>query len=302
MKKFGKILIVAALTTALSVTGVACGGNKKTINIDGSSTVFPITERVAEGFRDVDSNVLINIGSSGTGGGMKKFINGEIEICDASRHIKDSEKEELQKKGVEYVELSVAYDGISVVVNKDNDWADSITVEELKKIWEPDSSVKKWSDVRPEWPDEEIKLYAPGTDSGTFEYFTEEINEKAMAIRTDYTPSEDDNVLVTGVSNDKYSMGYFGFAYYTENKDKLKVLAVDSGNGPVSPDFNTIKDGTYTPLSRPLFIYVRKSALEGEHVKRFVEYYLTDGTKFINEVGYVPLGDDEYKTQLEKIK
>lgn len=302
MKNIRKILIPTALTLVLIISTVACGGSKDKIVIDGSSTVYPISEAMAEGFKEIDANIETNIGRSGTGGGMKKFVAGEIDICNASRTMKDKEKEEAKKNGIEYVELKVAFDGISVVVNKDNDWAESITVDELKKIWEPNSSVKKWSDVRPEWPDEEIKLYGPGTDSGTFEYFTEEINDEANAIRTDFTPSEDDNVLVTGVTNDKYAMGYFGYSYYLENKDLLKVLAIDGGNSPVLPDFDTIENGTYSPLSRPLFIYVNKKSLEKEHIKKFIEYYLTEGTKFIKEVGYVSLKEDDYKIELEKIK
>lgn len=302
MKNIRKILIPTALTLVLIISTVACGGSKDKIVIDGSSTVYPISEAMAEGFKEIDANIETNIGRSGTGGGMKKFVAGEIDICNASRTMKDKEKEEAKKNGIEYVELKVAFDGISVVVNKDNDWAESITVDELKKIWEPNSSVKKWSDVRPEWPDEEIKLYGPGTDSGTFEYFTEEINDEANAIRTDFTPSEDDNVLVTGVTNDKYAMGYFGYSYYLENKDLLKVLAIDGGNSPVLPDFDTIENGTYSPLSRPLFIYVNKKSLEKEHIKKFIEYYLTEGTKFIKEVGYVSLKEADYKIELEKIK
>ncbi|MFZ5990021.1 MAG: PstS family phosphate ABC transporter substrate-binding protein [Bacillota bacterium] len=302
MKNIRKILIPTALTLVLIISTVACGGSKDKIVIDGSSTVYPISEAMAEGFKEIDANIETNIGRSGTGGGMKKFVAGEIDICNASRTMKDKEKEEAKKNGIEYVELKVAFDGISVVVNKDNDWAESITVDELKKIWEPNSSVKKWSDVRPEWPNEEIKLYGPGTDSGTFEYFTEEINDEANAIRTDFTPSEDDNVLVTGVTNDKYAMGYFGYSYYLENKDLLKVLAIDGGNSPVLPDFDTIENGTYNPLSRPLFIYVNKKSLEKEHIKKFIEYYLTEGTKFIKEVGYVSLKEADYKIELEKIK
>lgn len=272
------------------------------IIIDGSSTVFPVTEAVAEEFRKVYPGINIPIGVSGTGGGFKKFTNGETDISNASRPIKDTEIEAAKAKGIEYVEFMIAYDGLSVLVNKSNNWADSITVEELKKIWEPDSKVAKWKDIRPEWPDVPINLYGAGTDSGTFDYFTEEINGKTGAIRKDFTPSEDDNVLVQGIAGDKNSMGFFGFAYYYENKDKLTALKVDNGKGPVAPDFSTIKDGSYSPLSRPIFIYVNKASLQKAHVKAFVEYYLTEGTKLINSVGYVQLNPDDYTKQLEKLK
>lgn len=272
------------------------------IIIDGSSTVFPISEAVAEEFRKIHPNVNVPIGIAGTGGGFKKFAAGEIDISDASRPIKDEEKAAAQANGIEFVEFMIAYDGLSVVVNHDNDWADNITVEELKKIWAPDSTVMKWNEVRPEWPAETIGLYGPGTDSGTFDYFTEAINGKAGDTRKDYTPSEDDNVLVQGIAGDKYALGYFGYAYYVENTDKLKVLKVDNGKGAVEPDFETIKNGSYSPLSRPLFIYVSKKALEKEHVKEFVRYYLTEGTKLIGSVGYVPLEESEYPKQLDKIQ
>lgn len=284
---------VAPSTETVQLTG--------DIIIDGSSTVFPITEAVAEEFRMTYPDVNITIGFSGTGGGFKKFNIGETDINDASRPIKDSEAEEAKANGIEYVELMVAYDGLSVVVNKANDFVDNLTVEELNAIWKPDSTVMTWQDVRPEWPAEPIKLYGPGTDSGTFDYFTEEINGETGAIRTDFTPSEDDNVLVQGVAGDKYALGYFGFAYYEENMDKLKVVKIDGGNGPVEPTFDTIKDGSYAPLSRPLFIYVTKDALEKPQVKAFVEYYLTDGTALVAEVGYVSLEDSAYQTELAKL-
>lgn len=303
MKLFRNFLLAGFLSSMVLV-GVGCSNNegvKGEIIVDGSSTVFPISEAVAEGFKEKNKETSVNVGKSGTGGGMKKFVAGEIDICDASRPIKDTEKADAQKNGIEYTELMIAYDGISVVVNKDNDWVDSMTVDELKKIWETNSSVKKWSDVRSSWPAEDIKLYGPGTDSGTFEYFTEVITGEAKSMRTDFTPSEDDNFLVTGIIGGKYSMGYFGFSYYIENKDQLKVVPIDSGEGGVVPDFATIESGEYTPLSRPLFIYVNKKSLEKDHVKSFVQYYLTEGTEFIKDVGYVTLKKDDYTSQLNKI-
>jgi len=293
----------AATTTAGSAaSGSTAAALSGKIIVDGSSTVFPITEAVAEEFSKLHKNVEVPVGFSGTGGGFKKFTAGESDISNASRPIKDSEKELAVKNSIEYVELKVAYDGLSVVINKNNTWATSITVAELKKIWAPNSTVTKWSDVRPEWPAEKINLYGPGTDSGTFEYFTEAINGKAGDTRKDYTPSEDDNVLVQGIAGDKYAMGYFGYAYYEENQDKLKVLAIDNGKGAVTPTTATIMDGSYAPLSRPLFMYVSKKSLENAHVKSFVNYFLTEGTKLITSVGYVPLKDTEYQVELAKIK
>jgi phosphate transport system substrate-binding protein len=272
------------------------------ILIDGSSTVFPIAEAVAEEFGAIHRDVKIPIGVSGTGGGFKKFTTKETDISNASRPIKDSEKEIAAQNGVAYTEFKIAFDGLTVVVNAENDFASDITVEELQKIWAPDSTVMKWSDVRSEWPAEDIKLYAPGTDSGTFDYFTEEINGESGAIRPDFTPSEDDNVLVQGVAGDKYAMAFFGFAYYLENQDTIKALKIDGGNGPVDPTFETIADGSYAPLSRPLFIYVNDEAMARPEVKAFIEFFLTEGPALMNEVGYIALPDSEYQTELGKIK
>lgn len=305
------LLTATACTSPSSNTPAGATGSPSTagtsslsgdILIDGSSTVFPITEAVTEEFRKEHPDVNVPIGVSGTGGGFKKFIIGETDINDASRPISSSEVATAKANGIEYVELMVAYDGLSVVVNKDNNFVNELTVEELNAIWKPDSTVKTWQDVRPEWPNEAIKLYGPGTDSGTFDYFTEEINGKTGTIRTDFTPSEDDNVLVQGVEGDKNAMGFFGFAYYNANTDRLKAVKVDNGSGSVGPSFETIKDGSYAPLSRPIYIYVTKKALEKEHVRAFVEYYLTEGTALIPEVGYVQLDSALYDKELAKLK
>jgi len=274
-----------------------------TIKIDGSSTVFPITEAVAEEFQNANPDVQVTVGVSGTGGGFKKFTTGEIDISNASRPIKDKEKEAATQNKIEYVEIPVAYDGLSVVVNKENNFVDNLTVDELKKIWEPNSKVKKWSDVRPTWPQEEIKLYGPGTDSGTFDYFTETINGKAQASRSDYTASEDDNVLVQGISGDKNSLGYFGFAYYEENADKLKLVPVVNKEGKaVLPSVETVMDQSYNPLSRKIYIYVSKKSLERPEVKEFVKFYLENAAELVKSVYYIPLNENEYKETLSKIQ
>jgi phosphate transport system substrate-binding protein len=280
------------------------GGNtsdlKGTVIIDGSSTVFPISEGVAEEFGKQNQGVDVTVGTSGTGGGFEKFLKGEIDIANASRGIKDEEKAEAEKAGIKYKEIEVAYDGITIAVNPQNTWAKDITLDELKKIWEPNSTVKMWSDVRSEWPKEEIKLYGPGSESGTFEYFTEEVTGEAGAIRTDYTGSEDDNVLVTGVAGDKNAMGFFGYSYYYENQDKLKAISV---NGVV-PTQETIQNKTYAPLSRPLYIYVSEKALvEKPEVKAYVEFYLGEvGKEIVSQVGYVALPDAEYASKLKEVQ
>lgn len=308
MKKLVAIPLVAMM---LFVFAAGCGSNQDganqsgltgAINIDGSSTVYPITEAVAEEFNKENPNVKVTVGVSGTGGGFKKFTVGETDISNASRPIKDEEKAKAGENNIQFIELPVAYDGISVVVNKENTWVDHLTVEELKKIWEPNSTVNKWSDVRQGWPEEEIKLYAPGTDSGTFDYFTDAINGEEKASRSDFTPSEDDNVLVQGVASDKGALGYFGYAYYVENKDKLKVVPIDAGSGPVTPDSNTINDGSYSPLSRPIFIYVNTESLQRTEVKEFVQFYLTKGPEIIPQVGYIKMPEKLYSEGLSKLQ
>ncbi len=275
-----------------------------TINIDGSSTVYPITEAIAEEHRNVAPKVRVTIGISGTGGGFKKFARGETVISDASRPIKSSEAEACKANNIEYVELTVAYDGLAVVINPGNDWATSLNAEELKKIWEPGAqeTITKWNQVRPEFPNEKLVLLGPGTASGTFDYFTEAIVGKSGSSRGDYMPSEDDHVLVQGVAGDKYALGFFGLAYFQENADKLKLVAVDGGNGPVLPSIETVKNGSYSPLSRPIFIYVSNEGAKRPEVVSFVEFYLQEAGGLVTDVGYIPLPDSEYQIQLEKFR
>ncbi|WFD11210.1 PstS family phosphate ABC transporter substrate-binding protein [Tepidibacter hydrothermalis] len=307
MKKLLSLGIIGTLSIGILA---GCGGQTQdtqtglsgAIAVDGSSTVYPISEAVAEEFQKMNQGVKVTVNFSGTGGGFEKFLVKETDINDASRPIKDKEIKKAKEVGIDYLELKVAYDGLSVVVNKENDFVDYLTLEELNKIWEPNSTVKTWKDVRAEWPAEPVKLYGPGSDSGTFEYFTEEVNGEGGAIRVDYTASEDDNVLVNGIAGDQYSIGFFGYAYYIENKDKLKVIPIDSGNGPVEPTAETVENGTYKPLSRPLFIYVNKEALQRSEIKEFITYYLTEGKELVPEIGYVKLPQSEYDNQLSQIE
>ncbi len=285
-----------ALVMMTMVLATGCGESSSTqsIRVDGSSTVFPISMSVAEDFRADHPNLKVPVRASGTGGGMKQFSVGEIDICNASRHMTDSEKAVCKENSIEYIELTIAFDGLAIVVNPKNDWCDCITVEQLKSIWRPESdgTVTKWSDVNPDWPDEELKLYGPGTDSGTFDYFTEVICGEARASRPDYTASENDNALVRGVVADKGALGYFGIAYYAENKDELKLLGVKSDGECVVPSEATVRDGTYAPLSRPLLIYVNKKSLERPEVAEFAKFYLANTGRLSKEVGYVPVTDD----------
>ncbi|MDP2652814.1 MAG: PstS family phosphate ABC transporter substrate-binding protein [Candidatus Omnitrophota bacterium] len=303
MKKLLISLLVGLMSGAAGLAHAA----GDLIKVDGSSTVFPITEAVAEEFGKVSGGTKVMVGISGTGGGFKRFCRGETDISDASRPIKAKEVALCKENNIEYIELPVAYDGLSVMVNMKNTWVDHLTVAELKKIWEPaaQGTVKKWSQVRAGFPDEPITLYGPGTDSGTFDYFTEVINGKGGLSRGDYTASEDDNVLVEGIANDKGALGYFGLAYYEQNKDKLKLIPIDdgkssNGEGPISPSLKTVMDGTYQPLARPIFIYVRKDAAEKEYIKKFIEYYLKNGAPLVEEVGYIPLTDESYEAALHR--
>lgn len=291
MKKILTISIIAFMFFGCGKSDKSTTGLSGTVKVDGSSTVFPITEAVAEEFGKVHPKVRVTVGISGTGGGFKKFVTGETDINDASRLIKSSEKEKAKLNSIEYIELPVAYDGLSVVVNKENDFLDYLTVEELNAIWKAETNIKTWKDLRPDLPDEEIKLYGPGTDSGTFDYFKEAIIGKKNNIRADFTKSEDDNVLVQGVAGSKYAMAFFGYAYYAENKEKLKVVPIDGGNGPVKPTSETINDGSYTPLSRAIFIYVNPESSKKKEVDEFVKFYLDNTNTLSAEVGYVALPD-----------
>ena len=274
------------------------------IKVDGSSTVFPITEAVSEEFQASGGGAKVMVGISGTGGGFKRFCRGETDISDASRPIKAKEIDACKESNIEYVELPIAYDGLAVVVNPKNTWVDYLTVAELKKIWEPSAqgTITKWSQIRSSFPDEPISLFGPGTDSGTFDYFTEVINGKQSASRGDYTASEDDNVLVEGVSSEKGALGYFGLAYYEANKDKLKIVPVDGDKGKVTPSLETVMDGTYSPLSRPLFIYVNSKAVQREAVRKFVEFYIKNAPALVEEVGFIPMRSEEYEQTLQKFQ
>ncbi len=271
---------------------------------DGSSTVFPITQAVAEEFMKAHQDVKVSVGIAGTGGGFKRFVVGDTDINDASRPISEKEIEACKKNGVEFLELKVAIDGLSVVVNPQNDWCKAMTVAQLKKLWSPGSTVKKWKELDPSWPDAEIRLYGADADSGTFDYFTEAIVGKAKSSRSDYTPSADDNVLVQGVNGDKNSLGYFGFAYYEDNSDKVKLVAIAEGDDvskAVTPTEETILNGTYKPLSRPLFVYVNKKSFEKPQVREFVRYYISKGQEFVQEVHYVQLPENELKESHQRL-
>jgi phosphate transport system substrate-binding protein len=308
MKFISKLLMVTFATALL----VSCGSKDKPadgavkltgrIAIDGSSTVYPITEAVAEEFRVEQRDVRVTVGVSGTGGGFKRFSVGETDINDASRLIKEQEIAMCKENNISYVSLKVAFDGLAVLVNKQNTWITDITVAELKRIWEPDAQGKitKWNQIRPEWPAEEFHLYGPGVASGTYDYFTEAIVGTSGSSRGDFTASEDDNVLVQGISGDKNSLGFFGLAYYEENADKLKLIGVNNGQGVVIPSEETIKNGTYAPLSRPVFIYVSDRAAKRPEVVSFVEFYLENATNLVPDVGYVALPTEEYTTESQK--
>jgi phosphate transport system substrate-binding protein len=291
----------AALIAAL----LAKAAGAQLIQIDGSSTVFPVTEAVSEEFQKAKKGkVKVTVGIAGTGGGFKKFCRGETDISNASRPILKAEMETCKKSGIEYIELPVAYDALTVIVNPKNDWVKALTVPDLKKMWEPaaQGKVTAWNQVRSEWPVSPLKLFGPGADSGTFDYFTEAIVGKSKSSRGDFTASEDDNVLVQGVANDRNALGYFGFAYYIENQKKLKAVPIDGGRGPVSPSAKTVEDGTYQPLSRPIFIYVSKKSLGKPEVREYVEFYLKNGPTLVKQVKYVPLPSNAYTVGLDHVR
>lgn len=279
------------------------------VALDGSSTVYPISEAVAEEFRSDSPAVRVTVGISGTGGGFKKFVRKEVDISNASRPIKASEATLAREEGVEFIELPVAYDGIAVVVHPDNDWCDSVTVRELKRMWEPaaQNTIMRWNQIRPEWPDEKLTLFGAGVDSGTYDYFTQAIVGQEGASRGDFISSEDDNVLVQGVSGDLFALGFFGFAYYEENQSRLKLVGVDdedptNGEGPVKASIETVAKGTYQPLSRPIFIYVRRESADRPEVARFIEFYLKHAAELVREVGYISLPEKAYQLALQRFQ
>jgi phosphate transport system substrate-binding protein len=308
MRKLSRFLVVAGSCVGILLGTFGAPQPVKAaaiIEIDGSSTVFPITEAVAEEFQKAKKGaVRVTVGISGTGGGFKKFCRGETDISDASRPITSKEIAACKEAGIQYVELPVAFDALTVVINPKNEWAGTLRVADLKKMWEPDAQGKimTWNQIRPEWPNAPLKLFGPGADSGTFEYFTEAIVGKAKSSRGDFTASEDDNVLVQGVSNDRNALGYFGYAYYAENQKRLKAAAIDNGKGGVLPSPKTVEDGTYQPLSRPIFIYVSKKSMGKPEVKEFVEFYLKNAPPLTKQVKYVPLPSKAYSLAMQRFQ
>ncbi len=289
------ILASSILLVALAAAGCGGGGDDGgggTISADGSSTVGPYVTAAAEGFKD-EAGIDVTVGISGTGGGFERFCAGETDLSNASRPIDEDEVQLCEDAGVEYVEFQVANDALTVVVNAANDWATCITVEELKKIWEPASTVSNWNQVRTDYPDQALALFGPGTDSGTFDYFTDVINGEEGASRTDYSASEDDNVIVQGVGGTTGGLGYLGFSYYEENADTLKALEVDNGSGCVAPSVASAQAGEYTPLSRPLFVYAKTTALERAEVADFLRYMLDNETSIAEQVQFVPLNEEQ---------
>ena len=302
MNRFSKLVSLLTLAgIAASAAGVA---QAQIVKVDGSSTVYPITEAVAEDFQKSKRNAIkVTVGISGTGGGFKKFCRGEIDVSDASRPISKKEMDACKEAGIQFYEMPVAFDALTVVVNPANDFVKTLTPAQLKTMWEPAATgkVMTWKQVDPSFPDVPLKLYAPGADSGTFDYFTEAINGKSKASRTDFTASEDDNVLVQGVSRDKGGLAYFGFAYYIENQKKLKAVPIFNGKEAVLPSPQSVENGTYAPLSRPIFIYVNAKSLDKPEVKEFVEFYMKQAPKLVKEVKYVPLPAKAYTMNMEHV-
>jgi phosphate transport system substrate-binding protein len=305
------LAIVTALTLATESVRVGAqdstpatdlSGLSGTIESDGSSTVGPLTEAVAEEFNAQAGEVRINVGISGTGGGFERFCAGETDIQNASRDIDAEEVAACEASGVDFYRFEVAYDGLTVVTNAENEFLECLTVDELKTLWEPNSTVTNWSDLNPDFPEEEVVLFGPGTDSGTFDYFTDAIVGEEGASREDYTPSEDDNVIVEGVAGDPNSLGYFGYAYYEQNQDRLKAIQVDGGSGCVGPSPETIQDGSYTPLSRPLYVFAKAESLERPEVQEFMRFYLAQAPALAPEVGYVASPAETYAADTEKLE
>ena len=294
---------VVVLAACIAFTGCFnSNGISRTLKIDGSSTVYPISAAVAEEFHAAHPAARLTVGYSGTGGGMKKFSVGQIDICDASREMNRRESEACAENGIKYLELHIAYDGLAVVVNSKNEWCDELTVEQLREIWRPGSAIRKWSDINLEWPEKEIVLFGPGTESGTFDFFTHEIVGEEKSCRADYAASEDDNFLVNGVQSDRYALSYFGYAYYEANRDRLKLIGIDAGKGAVRPSPKTVRDGTYSPLSRPLFIYVSKASLQWPEASEFVRFYVDHANALARSVGYFPVTTDQLKGNQQRLE
>jgi len=299
MKLWQKVLVPALFAGVVTVAIPGRAQAQAAIKIDGSSTVFPVAEAVAEEFQiQKRGKVRVTVGVSGTGGGFKKFCRGEIDIANASRPISVEEMETCRKAGIKYMELPVAFDALTVVVNPGNKWIknNTLTIADLKKMWEPAAQgrISNWKQVRGEWPAERLMLFGPGADSGTFDYFTEAVVGKAKSSRGDFTASEDDNTLVQGVENNKSALGYFGFAYYAAHKDKMTAVKIDGGKGPVEPSVENVINGKYAPLSRPLFVYVKESSAARPEVREFVQFIMTEGGELVSEVGFVPLPKNAY--------
>ena len=308
-RRTSSTVVLLLVAVALAVAAAGCGGrsgggsgdakaagNGKlsgTIVADGSSTVGPLTTSAAEQFKQANPKVNVTVGISGTGGGFERFCNGETDLSDASRPIKDEEAAVCKQKNISYTEFQVANDGIAVVVNKANTWVDCLTVDQLNKIWEPKSTVKTWKDVDPKFPAEKLSLFGPGTDSGTFDFFTDKINGEEGASRSDYQASENDNVLVQGVAGEKGGLGYFGLSYFEQNQDKLKDIAVDGGSGCVKPSTETVQSGEYQPLSRPLFIYVKSTSFKRPEVRSFLKYILDNHESIAKGASFVPMTDEQ---------
>ncbi len=307
MRRFAKSITILFSFCILLILPTACSDKKSShavkkekLKIDGSSTVYPITAAIVEKYNKQQSDFKILLSVSGTGGGFNKFIDKETEINNASREISPEEIRRCSANQVMFRQFEVAYDGIAVVVNKENTWVDDLTVAELEKIWSRDGA-SKWSDIKTDWPDEIISLYGPGNESGTHDYFKKVIISKNQAFKEDFRKSENDNLLVTGISNNKFALGFFGLAYYERNKEKLKLVAIDNGNGPVYPSAKTISAQQYTPLSRPMFIYVNETFCQKESGKRFIEFYLKNAASMSSKVGYVPLPEAIYSQAITKI-
>ncbi|MEQ1581348.1 MAG: PstS family phosphate ABC transporter substrate-binding protein [Steroidobacteraceae bacterium] len=306
MKLWQRLSASVVLSGVAAVSTPHVASAQTAIKIDGSSTVFPIAEAVAEEFQIAKrGKVRVTVGIAGTGGGFKRFCRGETDISNASRPILKEEMEACRAAGIKYLELPVAFDALTVVVNPQNTWVKTLTIADLKKMWEPSAQqrVTRWNQVRSEWPNEPLMLFGAGADSGTFDYFTEAVNGRAKSTRGDYTASEDDNVLVQGVENNKNALGYFGYAYYVAHKDKMRAVEIVNPKGqPVGPSIDNVNNGTYQPLSRPLFIYVRDTAATRPEVKEFIDFYLTKGADLVKEVGYVPLPAASYQLTLKHFK